>query len=161
VDVAFPPSIDFPVIGFDQPLTVFEGQIIVGARVQIAKARQPGPLSLPGHFRYQACNATACFPPKTLDTTWTLEVAAAPGVRAAQRAGVYRRADWAGATNPPVDRTAPPRPVAAAVTDTDVVAKFDRFTILGVTQYAGASQFLEFIRNAEAGVKTRGLFEGR
>jgi thiol:disulfide interchange protein len=45
--------------------------------------------------------------------------------------------------------------------DGDVLARFDRFSVLATGGYAGAGDFIEFIDNAEKGVKPRGLFEGR
>ena len=44
----------------------------------------------------------------------------------------------------------------------DVVKALDSFTVLGTTGgYLGTDDFLAFIRNAETGVKERGMFEGR
>jgi thiol:disulfide interchange protein len=43
----------------------------------------------------------------------------------------------------------------------DVLATFDRFTVLGTGQYADAADFIEFIDNAERGVRPRGLLDGR
>ncbi|MGE5199149.1 MAG: protein-disulfide reductase DsbD family protein [Rhodospirillaceae bacterium] len=43
-----------------------------------------------------------------------------------------------------------------------MVKELDAFTVLGTTGgYLGADDFLTFIRNAETGVKERGMFEGR
>jgi len=42
------------------------------------------------------------------------------------------------------------------------LAKLDAFTVLGTTGgYLGADDFLKFIRDAESGVKQRGMFDGR
>jgi thiol:disulfide interchange protein len=44
----------------------------------------------------------------------------------------------------------------------DAVKALDSFTVLGTTGgYLGTDDFLTFIRNAETGVKERGMFEGR
>src|SRR5206468_8826734 len=60
--------------------------------------------------------------------------------------------------SPVVRRTAPSGPAEAA----NDAARLDRFQIQGTTfGYQGSSDFLKFIRNAETGVKERGLFEGR
>src|SRR5262245_9193247 len=37
IDIAYPKSVDFRLIGFDEPLAVFEGDFAVGVRVRIAK----------------------------------------------------------------------------------------------------------------------------
>src|SRR6185503_12130495 len=53
-------------------------------------------------------------------------------------------------------------PAKAAPTPADVLAKLDRFTVAGATGgYLNTNDFLTFIRNAENGVKERGMFEGR
>src|SRR4051794_26099317 len=50
------------------------------------------------------------------------------------------------------------RPGAA----TDATRQLDNFTVLGTTGgYQSTSEFLSFIKNAESGVKQRGMFEGR
>jgi thiol:disulfide interchange protein DsbD len=44
----------------------------------------------------------------------------------------------------------------------NALAKLDDFTVLGTNGgYLGSDEFLTFIHNAEAGVKQRGMFEGR
>src|SRR5206468_8361641 len=61
-----------------------------------------------------------------------------------------------GAGTPIVRRPGPSGPASGDV------AKLDAFEIRGTTVgYQGTTDFLTFIRNAEAGVKQRGLFEGR
>jgi thiol:disulfide interchange protein len=37
----------------------------------------------------------------------------------------------------------------------------ERFTVAGTTNYVGTADFLQFIRNAEAGIVEQGMFEGR
>jgi thioredoxin:protein disulfide reductase len=60
------------------------------------------------------------------------------------------------ATKPLGPITAPKRDVA------DSAALLDNFIVAGTTGgYQNTSAFLEFIRNAEAGIKPRGMFEGR
>src|SRR5207247_7555631 len=45
---------------------------------------------------------------------------------------------------------------------TDSRQELDKFSLLGTTGgYLGSDEFLRFIHNAEAGIKERGLFEGR
>ena len=62
-------------------------------------------------------------------------------------------------------RPGPAAPAAAAVAaggDASGLAQLDRFAVVATTGgYQGTGDFMTFIRNAEAGVAERGLFEGR
>ena len=161
VDVTFPPTTTFRLIGFDEPLDVFEGSFAVGATVAVEKTHKPGPVALPGTFRYQACDDTMCFNPVTVETSWTFDVlpAGSPSP-AGENADLFGGIDFTRAYTP----AAPPAPTLAAKPpgDENVLALFDRFTILGTTGYTSSpAEFVEFIGNAEAGVKQRGLLEGR
>ena len=54
-----------------------------------------------------------------------------------------------------------PRPPARPA-GRDGLASLDRFNVLAATGgYLGRDEFLQFIHNAETGVKERGLFDGR
>ncbi|MCC7008225.1 MAG: thioredoxin family protein [Acidobacteria bacterium] len=162
-DVAFPATTEFRVLGFDQPLDVFEGDVVIGARLRIANTHPPGDLPIQGRVRYQACNDTACFPPKTVDLLWTVRVDSATAPRRLHP-DLFSLVDWTRATKPPAAAPAPPRPApvpAATGRPDDVLAQFDRFDVLGTTGYASPGAFVQFIRDAEAGVASKGLFEGR
>ena len=120
---------------------------------------------MPGHLRYQACNDTTCFTPKVVDAAWTLRVA--PGKGKPQQAAVFERIAF-GTGDPPSASVAP---TAVVLTDlnntanaggTGADATLDDFSVLASDGgYMGSDRFLEFIRNAEAGVKEPGLFDGR
>ena len=61
----------------------------------------------------------------------------------------------------PVD-VARPAPSPAAVAPSDPIQLFDQFAILGTAGgYLNSQEFLKFISDAEQGVKSKGLFEGR
>jgi cytochrome c biogenesis protein CcdA len=160
-DVVFPPSTDLRVIGFDEPLSVFEGDVLVGARVAIGRNQAAGTLTLPARFRYQACNETACFAPITLQTNWTVQVGSGPAAR--RHSEVFGAIEWARALPPP--RAIPPPatgPAISAAGAGDVLGQFDRFEVLGSAGgYLGAEDFVEFVSNAEAGVRPKGLLDGR
>jgi thiol:disulfide interchange protein len=110
-----------------------------------------------------------CFPPATVAFAWTIDLrgqsrksadltpesvfetiafghgekpAAAPAMRAGGSPGT----------------AAPATPGGTA----GAIARLDGFRVLGTTGgYLGPDAFLTFVRNAEAGVKERGMFEGR
>jgi cytochrome c biogenesis protein CcdA len=161
-EVVFPPSTDFRVEGFDQPLAVFDNRIHIGVTVQVAADRPLGSLVLPGRLRYQACDARACYFPTEVPTSWTIRVMP-PGDRlAANHPEVFKSIAFGTGVPPPV-RPAARRTPAVAVADrpADVLVRLDRFTILGTGSYMNSEDFLEFIGNAEAGVTPKGLFDGR
>jgi thiol:disulfide interchange protein len=164
-DVAFPPSIDFRIQGFDELAPVFTGKVVVGARVAIAADHPLGPLSLPAHLRYQACDDKLCYPPKTIDTVWNLQVVPSTERVAPQHADVFGQIDFGRAEPPPKKEeqpAAPPVTKSASATDTDVLKLFDQFDIMSPGGgYMNASEFLTFLHDAETGVKSRGPFDDR
>ena len=58
----------------DSPLSVYEGTVLVGALLDVAKAVPPGSYTLKGKFAYQACNDHACLPPTSVPLTVTVKV---------------------------------------------------------------------------------------
>jgi thiol:disulfide interchange protein len=166
-DVAFPPSIDFRIQGFDELAPVFTGKVLIGARVAIAADRAPGPLPLPAHLRYQACDDKLCYPPKTIDTVWNLQVVPATERVTPQHADVFGQIDFGRAEPPPKKDEQPAAAPAAETasasdTDTDVLKLFDQFDIMSPGGgYMSASEFLTFLHDAETGVKSHGPFDDR
>ncbi len=58
----------------DQELLVFTGKFDLIANFKIALRASAGPGSAAGKLRYQACNSTTCFPPKTVEITVPYQV---------------------------------------------------------------------------------------
>ena len=58
----------------DVSLSVYEGTIVVGAILQVAKAAPSGSYVLKGKFAYQACNDHACLPPTSVPVSVTVKV---------------------------------------------------------------------------------------
>jgi len=77
-DVLYPPPTDFAQAGQSAPLAVFEQRFVAMVNVSIAKEVAPGVVQLPLTLRYQACDASTCFPPTKEDTAVALRVVA-PG----------------------------------------------------------------------------------
>ena len=50
-----------------KPLSVFTGSFDIVANFKVAANAPAGPGSATGKISYQACNATTCFPPKTVE----------------------------------------------------------------------------------------------
>jgi thioredoxin:protein disulfide reductase len=108
-----------------------------------------------------------CFPPATAEFAWTIRVLAAGTGTETAGDPVFATIAF-GRGDKPADRAAgtpgaafeagqEPASDAAAM-----LKELDGFTVLGTTGgYLGVDDFLAFIRNAETGVKERGMFEGR
>jgi hypothetical protein len=58
----------------EKPLSVFTGDFEIVTHFKVAAGAAPGPSTLTGKLRYQACNNTMCLPPKTLDVSLNVEV---------------------------------------------------------------------------------------
>ena len=173
-EIVYPPAIELKQQGLEQPLMVFEREFVVGAQVTLGPGVASGGLSLPGRLRYQSCNDMMCFPPVTVEFAWSLRVVpAGAGIEAAADP-VFAAVAWGTGEKPAGQAAAATGAVPGAATgagqqatagpadSADVVKQLDGFTVLGTTGgYLGVDEFLTFIRNAETGVKARGMFEGR
>jgi thioredoxin:protein disulfide reductase len=58
----------------EKPLSVFTGDFQIVTRFKAAAKAAPGPATLTGKLRYQACNDSMCLPPKTLDVSLQVEI---------------------------------------------------------------------------------------
>jgi thioredoxin:protein disulfide reductase len=163
-EIVFPTPVDLKQAGADQPLAVFEQRFLIGVRVAVAPT-VTGEVVVPARLRYQACDDKLCFAPTTLKTQWTLKVApAATSIKPLNRDLIDRIAFGRG--DAPASSAAPGAVVSGPppqdVASDGELSKLDRFTVLGAFGgYRGSDDFLQQIRNAESGVKERGLFEGR
>jgi thiol:disulfide interchange protein len=175
--IAFPDSIDFSMPGFDQPLAVFEHTIAVGVVMTVPAGRTTGNIAIPARLRYQACDATQCFPPRTVETSWTLHVVPAGASVVKTQEEAFGAIAFDRAVAPPAPATSTASTAArspaaggpasagtpAAASDADVAALLDDFTVLnkdGSGGYMNAADFLTFLHNAENGVKSAGPFDG-
>ena len=73
-NVVYPKGIAKKFAFSDVPLSVYEGTVVVGARLKIARAVPPGTYTIKGKFSYQACNDHACLPPASIPLTLTVKV---------------------------------------------------------------------------------------
>ena len=163
-EIVWPPPTDLVQAGANLPLAVFEREFLVGVQLSIP-ASATGDLSVPARLRYQACDANLCYPPATAETSWLIHVVAASAAIKPDPAvaSAFAQITFGTGEKPPPRGPAPstPRP-ADAPASRDEAALLDEFTIAGTSGgYMNTSAFLTFLRNAEAGVKERGMFEGR
>jgi len=170
-EVVYPKTTGLKQEGQDQPLAVFEREFLIGVQVQLDLEHIAyGDLVVPAHLRYQACNDMMCFAPFTVDVAWTIPIVRNALNIDARPNPLFEAIAWGTGERPaaqaPVTSSAAPGAHPQAPVETaeaaDVVKEIERFTALGTAGgYLGVDDFLTFIRNAETGVKERGLFEGR
>jgi thiol:disulfide interchange protein DsbD len=165
-EIVWPPAVDLKQVTGDKPLAVFEREFLVGVTLSLSRSIAPGDLPVRGQLRYQACDVNLCYPPVTTDVEWIVHVV--PGTSpvrpdAAQAAAFAGIAFGSGEKPGPESAkptVAEPSPAITPVAD-DASLLAD-FVVTGTTGgYQNSSAFLEFIRNAEAGIQPRGMFEGR
>src|SRR5262245_16968443 len=73
-EIVYPAATDFKQVGQDQPLAVFERAFVIGMSLTLADTVPAGKVIVPVHLRYQACDASVCFPPSTADAEWSMDV---------------------------------------------------------------------------------------
>jgi thiol:disulfide interchange protein len=171
-DLIYPHPKDFTLEGQAEPLLVFENEFAVGAEIEIAANTPPGELVIPGRFRYQACDDKVCFQPRTERVEWKLRVAPGAAVPNAAAKTVFAEFSKMRSTGPPSDplpfpipgnrspSAAPGGPGAPGAPD--LLARLDSFALRGSTGgYLGSEDFLQFVKDAEQGTASRGMFDGR
>jgi len=58
----------------EKPLSVLTGQFPLVTKFKAPATAAPGPVTMNGKVRYQACNNNSCFAPKTVPVTLTVQV---------------------------------------------------------------------------------------
>jgi thiol:disulfide interchange protein DsbD len=167
VELVFPAATDIKSAVSDQPLTVFTGTFVIGVTVKVAPTAAPGDARVDAKLRYQACDETQCYFPKTLPVAWTLRIVPRGARTSAQHKDLFDRIAFGHGEAPgaPAAASSPQAVVGSsprAAADSVRTAGLDEFTALGTTTgYMGRADFLTFIHNAEQGVTEKGMFEGR
>jgi thiol:disulfide interchange protein len=164
-EIVFPAPIDVKLIGTTQPLAVFERSFVIGVQLAVSPTIASGTVKLPARLRYQACNDTSCYAPTNATVEWTLNVVPSTGTIHPTNRDVIDRIAFGHGDAPVV--VAPPKSASPSLPSNRLnpsdVSTLDRFTQAGETfgGYMGAEPFLKKLRDAESGVKERGMFEGR
>jgi len=161
IETVFPDPIEFQVL--DDTLDVFEHDFSIGVAFEVARDMPPGPLVVPARVQYQACNDTVCFPPVRADLSWTLDVVA-PGTSVTRSSPeIFGPIAFGTGSPPPGVSTIPAPRIALSGPDRSTTSsRLDRFTVAATAGgFLGTDDFLQFIRNAETGVREPGWFEGR
>ena len=185
-EIVYPKAKDLVQEGLDEPLTVFDHAFVIGVVFDVAADAPQGTIDIPARLRYQACDERMCYAPSNADLRWSLRVAG-PGEKVTpQHKEVLEAIAFGTGSAPPVvpfptrgsedsrltpgdpnrgseDPQVPPGDAGAGLqTRGDGLKDLDRFTIQATTGgYLNSNEFLQFVRDAESGVKQKGLFEGR
>jgi thiol:disulfide interchange protein len=164
-EIVYPEAKDLVQEGLTQPLAVFEREFAIGVQMEIAPGVAPGEITVPASLRYQACDEKVCYPPVTLPATWTLKVVPASARVTAVNAGAMKGIRF-GSGEPPAAMSDPavlaPAGATASSAPLPAAVRIADFTVSATAAgYLGTDDFLTFIRNAEAGIREKGMFEDR
>jgi thioredoxin:protein disulfide reductase len=164
-EIVYPEPKDLRSEAADQPLAVFEREFLIGVQMAVGPDVPDGEVAVPGSLRYQACDEKVCYAPVTLSATWTLRVVPRSAKIAATNAARMKGIRFGqGEPPPPPTASAALLPPPTSVTSTlppVTAARIEDFSVSGTANYMGVADFLQFIRNAEAGIKEKGMFEER
>ena len=166
-EIVYPPPQDLQQDGSPQPLAVFEREFTIGAQLAVAADVPAGEVVVPASLRYQACDEKVCYPAVTLATKWTVPVVPRAARVNAVNASVMKGIRFGTGERPPAvaiveTPVAPPAPALSTAGPGIMSARIEDFSVTGTTAgYLGTADFLQFIRNAEAGIKEKGMFEDR
>ena len=72
--VSFPKPRDERYSFSEQPISVFTGNFEIATKFKVPADALSGPSILAGKLRYQACNNTMCFPPKTVEVKLPIDI---------------------------------------------------------------------------------------
>lgn len=72
--VVFPEAKDLSFEFSDVSVSVFDGEIVIGALIRIDNELPIGNYKIPIQFRYQACNDHSCMPPTSITDTLSINV---------------------------------------------------------------------------------------
>ncbi|MCX7798621.1 MAG: protein-disulfide reductase DsbD [Melioribacter sp.] len=72
--VVFPKAKELRFSFSDKPVSVYDGEFLIGCLLRIDSEIQIGQYKVPIQLRYQACNNESCLPPKSIVDTLNLEV---------------------------------------------------------------------------------------
>jgi thiol:disulfide interchange protein DsbD len=160
-EIIFPPSTDLKQTGQAEPLAVFEEDFAIGVQLVVAPGHAPGEITVPAKLRYQACDETMCYIPSTLPLNWTFSVVPAAGKVTASNEALFNGIRFGQGEQPGAPTAAAPPAVPTSRAENGT-ASLDDFELLGTTGgYLNSRDFLDFVHQAESGVKQQGLFEGK
>ena len=180
-EIVFPEPSQLKQENVPEPLLVFEHEFTIGVVLDVGRDVPAGEINVPASLHYQACNDKMCFFPVTIPTSWTLNVVGAGAPIKPLNTAEIGRVAWGhgekpirlkpdptsggsptGAGSPANTATAAGAGAASSENVATTIARLDSFTLAqATTGYLGSEEFVQFIRDAEAGKRQAGMFEGR
>ncbi len=104
-------------LGFaDEPLSVYEGRVVIYLRVQTDVSLAPGDYELSASLRVQGCDDNVCLAPASLAVPIPIQVGDSDFQASPQHEELFSEIDWPDAS------AEPPAPVATAATTDDDLA---------------------------------------
>jgi DsbC/DsbD-like thiol-disulfide interchange protein len=73
-DVAFPKPETAKLPFSEKPVSIFSGSFQIVTQFKVPRDAPPGPATVIGKLRYQACNDHECLTPRTLDVSIPVEI---------------------------------------------------------------------------------------
>ena len=71
--ITYPESTDFQLVGWEEPLLVFEHEFTIEVQLTLGAGLTTGEIVIPGNFLYQACDDRVCFAPTTEEIEWSIQ----------------------------------------------------------------------------------------
>lgn len=87
--IVYPKSKDYTFAFSDKPVSVFEGNFTIFAKVRVPENLKPGNYKLTLTVEYQACNDETCLPPNSATSTVTIKVGTKESVVTELNAGLF------------------------------------------------------------------------
>jgi len=132
-------------------LAVYGEEFVVGAELAVREDLEPGVYALEGALKYQACDDTQCFPPKSAPVRVSVEVVPPDRTLKKQHAEVFAAIRFGAASAAPSEpETVPAQATGPAAGDWHDLAQ--RFVVSGkASGYLNADDFLAFLGRTESG----------
>lgn len=125
----YPAAKDYTFEFSDKPVSVYEGNITIFAKVRIPENLKPGNYKLELAVEYQACNDHSCLPPNDAKTTITIKVASKDASVRELNAGAFA-ASGLQYNDKSKDRDAEADSIKKAEAEKDSLAKLDSLKAL-------------------------------
>ena len=166
-EIVYPEPKDLKQEGASQPLSVFERDFPIGVVLEVSPDVNVGEITVPAVLRYQACDEKQCYFPVRLKTAWTLRVVGADTPIMPINGAAMGKIAFGRGEKPEIRLKLDPTSAGNTTESTSEqraragITMLDNFALAGTTGYSDTSEFVQFIRDAEAGVRQKGMFEGR
>jgi cytochrome c biogenesis protein CcdA len=149
--MVYPEAASLTLPGGSEALLVYSERFVVGVEMTLAESLQPGPYTLEGTLRYQACDSRQCYPPKSMPVRIPFTVAPRHQALTPHHQAIFAGIRF-GAAATPVPILQGPAPAAPARQEDDWRKLAEEFTVTGAAAgYLKTPDFLAFLDSVESG----------